>query len=76
MNQNIPPTKVTVKLKTEEVTVKEDFLLYGSYTTTYDDVTLNELIDCTLRKYAGELIDPDITITSKITWVRDGQEKR
>ena len=73
--QNVPPSKITVKIKTNDTTIKEDFLIYDSYSVNYDDILLNELVSITASKYAGELVEPDITITSKITWVRDGVQK-
>jgi hypothetical protein len=73
--KNIPVSNITVKIKTEDTTIREDFLMYNTYSADYDDPVLNELVDCTLRRYAGELVDPDITITSKITWAKDVREK-
>jgi hypothetical protein len=62
------PTKVTVKIKTEDATIREDFLIYDAYTVDYNDSVLNEVVNMTASKYKGTLADADITITTKLTW--------
>jgi hypothetical protein len=71
----VPPSKIIVKIKTDDTTIKEEFLIYDMYSTHYDDILLNEIVNITAAKYAGELVDADITITCKITWVKDGKKK-
>lgn len=66
-----PPAKVTVKIKTEDTTIKEEFLIYDGFALHYDDPVLKMMVEMTEAKYSGKLVDPDITITSKLTWVKD-----
>ena len=65
-------SNITVRIKTEETTLKEEFLIYDPYAMSYDDPVLCGLVETTLKKYSGELLNPDITIGIKITWVHNG----
>ena len=74
-NANIPPSKITVKIKASDATLKEDFLIYDAYTMSYDDIVLNEIINMTLAHYRGSLEDCEITVTSRVTWAKDLKDK-
>lgn len=59
---------VTVRIKSEDTTLKKDFLVYEIFALDHDDPVLNRLINETKAEYKGELIEPDIRVTSKMEW--------
>jgi len=61
--------KVTVRIKTDDTTIKKDFLEYNVYTMSHDDPILKKMVDQTIAEYKGELIDPEVTITPKFVWL-------
>jgi hypothetical protein len=67
-SQNIPVTDATVKIKNEDTTLKKRDLIYDSYTCSYDDLTLNQLIESAKSEYKGDLSGASISLTLKIEW--------
>jgi hypothetical protein len=61
--------EVTVKIRSEETTITEKFLIYEPILLAQDDKTLRELVASTMSKYQGELTDPDIVVKIKMTWM-------
>lgn len=74
-NQRVPVSQITVRIKSDDTTIKERFLIYDKYTVHYDDPVLKTCIDITKKKYAGTLVDPDIVVTSKLTWEEDVEQE-
>jgi hypothetical protein len=70
-NSHIPVTKATVRIKTDDIVIKEDYLLYDTYQMRYDDTMLNEIIGSTRAKCTTDLADADTTLTLKIVWMKD-----
>jgi hypothetical protein len=60
--------KVTVKIKSDDTTIKEDFLEYEEFSISQEDPILKGMIYQTKQKFKGELNDCDTQVSIKLTW--------
>lgn len=60
--------KVSIRIKSDDLTFKEDYLVYSPITISHEDKMLMQLVKQTMDKVKGELNNPDIIITAKLTW--------
>lgn len=60
--------EVTVKIKDDDLTLTERFLVYDPFTLSHDDEKLKKMVDNTIKKHSGQFSNPDILIKIKYTW--------
>ena len=61
--------EVTIKIRSDETTISEKFLIYEPLLLSPDDKTLKELVASVLSKLNDiQLSDPEIVIKIKMTW--------
>ena len=60
--------ELIISLRSEELTLKDKFLIYVPITLSHEDPTLQKLVTEMLDKFAKKDGDIDITIKAKFTW--------
>lgn len=61
-------SEIKIKIKDEEVTMTEQFLCYDAYSIAKNDEMLAGLIEQVKSKFTKVLVDPEITVSIKISW--------
>jgi hypothetical protein len=60
--------EITVKIKSEDTTIAEKFLVYEPFLVSPDDPFLKDMIGKTLTKTKEPLVDPEIIVKINCFW--------
>jgi hypothetical protein len=71
--QNAPPSTIVVKMKKDDIVLKQDFLVYDEYNISYDDPLLKRLVNQVAKGFPkqelpGEPPFDEINVTIKMVW--------
>ena len=60
--------EVIVKIRSDETTITEKFLVYDDLTLSQEDKTLKEMVASVLAKFQASSGDLDIVVKVKMMW--------